>query len=69
MIGRYNIGNKGLTSATFGGPNLDILYAVGGDTVLDVDSGKVDFNSTKNGYLFMITDIGAKGFKSSRLLI
>lgn len=59
----------GLTTATFGGPNLDILYVIGGQTTLSVDTGEVDFTSKKKGYLFMITDIGARGFKNERIPI
>lgn len=69
LIHTFNVGLQGLTSITFGGPNLDILYAIGGEVVLDTETGQTDFNSSKNGYLYMITDTGAKGFKNSRLNI
>lgn len=46
-----------ITSATFGGPNLDELY---------VTSGKVPLTDTpttdKDGFTFRVTGLGVKGF-------
>lgn len=56
-------------SLTFGRPNLDILFVVGGLITLDEDTGQPDLERSKSGFLFMITDIGAKGIPEAKIKI
>lgn len=46
---------KQVTSAAFGGKNLDILY------VTTASQARTEQQSEKAGYLFQVTGLGAKG--------
>lgn len=55
--------DNSIAATTLGVPNLDILYAVDGSTGLNADTGKIAFEQSRSGYLVLITDIGAKGYR------
>lgn len=61
--------SKGLTSIVFGGPNTNILFAVVGSTILNEYTGQILERASAGTSLYVITGLGAKGRKYSRLII
>jgi len=56
-IGQIDFPTKNMTSVTFGGPNLDILYATSAEHFLS----KEELASQPAGALFEVKNVGAKG--------
>lgn len=57
-IGQIDFPATNITSVTFGGPNLDILYATSAQIGLSEDQLK---NEPAAGALFQVTNLGARG--------
>lgn len=60
---------KALASIAFGGKRHDILFGIAGSSVLDVNTGLIAAQAPANGYLYAISNLGAKGQRFSRLII
>lgn len=69
VIGFIDVHVKALASIVFGGPHRDVLFALAGSSVLDVHTGQIAGETTENGYLYVIRDLGARGHRYSRLIV
>lgn len=69
MIRLIDIPVKALASIAFGGQYYDIMFAVAGSSVLDVQTGMIAGEAFEKGYLYAIHGLGAKGRPFSRHII
>lgn len=69
MVNTVKLPVHGLNGLAFGGPNHDIIFITASRILTDKITSQVIGEVTNGSSLYMVTGLGAKGYKLSRLVI
>lgn len=68
VVQKIKLPAKIITTLTFGGPKLDILFVMSGSKAFDLGTGDI-LTNLHGGQIFMIKGLGARGFPGRKLNI